>query len=151
MIADMDRSFDVPMHPRLAPWPRDIALRLRILAFLEALVALCWIDLCALFGFRAVRGLLRHVPVSRPPAIYDALLLVRVAVRDACVFYVRDVACLQRSAVVTWMLRRRGLPAHLIVGYRAMPLRGHAWVEVHGVVVWDSLPTLAHYRVLDRI
>jgi len=34
-------------------------------------------------------------------------------------------------------LRRRGIPARLVIGTKVMPLLAHAWVEVDGVVIND--------------
>jgi len=136
---------------RLSPWPRNISRPRRMWAFMSALTDLLLLDVYGLFGFDAVRQAVVRVPFAKTPVSYDALALVRVAVRDACVFYVKPVACLQRSAVVTRMLRRRGVGAQLVVGYGAMPVRCHAWVEVDGEIVWDRTPGIAHYRVLDRI
>jgi hypothetical protein len=138
---------------RIIPWPSNIPLRVRVLAFLSAEFELMWMDICKFAGYRILRDAVRRVPVSARPASadVDALMLVRIAVRDACVFYVKPVRCLQRSAAVTRMLRRRGLPAQLIVGHRAVPVLSHAWVEVDGEIVWDSLPGISHFRIIDRI
>ncbi len=95
--------------------------------------------------------MIARLPSTSTRASNDALTLVRVAVRDACVFYPKQVHCLQRSAVVTSMLRRRGLRARLIIGYQTKPILGHAWVELDDKVVWDHDPRLPHYRILDRI
>lgn len=109
------------------------------------------IDVCGALGFRIIRRIVGCVPIARSQYGYDALAIVRVAVRDACVFYVKPVQCLQRSAVVARMLRRRGLAAQLVIGYQSMPVKWHAWVELDGRVVWDRLSGLEHYRAVDRI
>jgi hypothetical protein len=71
-------------------------------------------------------------------------------VRDAATFYFKSVRCLQRSAAVTRMLRRRGVSAELVIGYQPLPLRSHAWVVVSGHVVSDEVDGLEHYRIVDR-
>lgn len=73
------------------------------------------------------------------------------AVDEACVWYVRRVLCLQRSAVAVWLLRRHGLPAHLVIGYRPIPFESHAWAELDGKVVNDRPQYQRVFTVLDRI
>jgi len=48
------------------------------------------------------------------------------------------------------MLRRRGVNATLVIGYRSLPISCHAWVEHDGTVVWDSRSDLPSFHVLDR-
>lgn len=139
-----------PVSHRLAPWPRAVPVTLRVAIFVEAMLELMWLDFCALFGLRAQCAAVSRVRQSPTPCSYDALALTRVAIRDAAVFYVKRVHCLQRSAAVTRMLRRRGLAAELVVGSQAMPVRLHAWVEVAGVVVLEQISGLSHYQVICR-
>ena len=72
------------------------------------------------------------------------------AVDRACVFYGKEVRCLQRSAAAAVLLRKAGFRAELVVGVQTCPFRAHAWVEIAGRVVNDKpyVPTL--YAVLDR-
>jgi hypothetical protein len=60
------------------------------------------------------------------------------AVLLATCLYWKPVLCLQRSVCLVRMLRDCGVPARLVVGYRALPFFSHAWVEVDGRVVNDS-------------
>lgn len=144
-------TFGREPQSRISPWPSNIPFHVRVLAFLSAELELVWMDLCKVAGYRILRGAVNRVQVAARPASGDALTLVRIAVRDACVFYVKPVRCLQRSAAVTRMLRRRGLAAQLVVGHRTAPVLSHAWVEVDGEIVWDALPGISHFRVIDRI
>jgi hypothetical protein len=64
---------------------------------------------------------------------------------------VKRAACLQRSAVATWLLRRHGVPAELVIGYRPLPFESHAWVEVDGQVVNDLPQYKKVFKVLDRL
>lgn len=73
------------------------------------------------------------------------------AVDEACVWYLRRVLCLQRSAVAVWLMRRRGLSAHLVIGYRPVPFESHAWVELDGHVVNDRPQYQRAFTVLDRL
>jgi Transglutaminase-like superfamily len=137
--------------PRLAPWPKDIPFLVRGYAFVEALLTLLWLDVLGLLGFRKAHAVVAGRPVSSPDVSYDALHLVRIAVRDATVFYFKPVHCLQRSATVTRMLRSRGLAASLVIGYLPAPIRGHAWVELNKQIVWDNYSSVGYAHVLDRI
>ena len=64
-------------------------------------------------------------------AICDAVLL-------ATCFYWKPVLCLQRSVCTVRLLRRHGIVARLVIGYRPSPFFSHAWVEVDGRVVYGS-------------
>ena len=64
-------------------------------------------------------------------AICDAVLL-------ATCFYWKPVLCLQRAVCTVRLLRRNGIAARLVIGYRPSPFFSHAWVEVDGRVVYGS-------------
>ena len=64
-------------------------------------------------------------------AICDAVLL-------ATCFYWKPVLCLQRAVCTVRLLRRHGIHAHVVIGYRPSPFFSHAWVEVNGRVVYGS-------------
>jgi hypothetical protein len=72
------------------------------------------------------------------------------AVSIACIWYPKQVFCLQRSAAATKLLRRHGIPAEMVIGAKRMPLRAHAWVEVEGRVVSDKPEVQTDYLVMDR-
>ena len=63
--------------------------------------------------------------------ICDAVLL-------ATCFYWKPVLCLQRAVCTVRLLRRNGIHAQLVIGYRPSPFFSHAWVEVNGRVVYGS-------------
>lgn len=128
---------------------RRTGLRQALLVF-EALAALAWFDLLSWRGFEHVHAFTRRRPVSgreRP----DACARVCAAVEEACVWYVKRAYCLQRASVTTWLLRRRGVRAELVIGYRPMPIDSHAWVEVAGRVVNDRPQYQRFFHVLDRL
>jgi hypothetical protein len=139
------------IQPRLEPWPSDVPLSRRAALIGAALLDLLWIDVCGRLGFRRLYKAVAKVRLRNSGYRENALRLVRFAVRDACVLYYKNVQCLQRSAVVTRMLRRRGLPAQLVIGFQPQPAEFHAWVELDGSVVWDYRSQLPFFRVLDRI
>jgi hypothetical protein len=60
------------------------------------------------------------------------------AILLAAAIYVKPVLCLQRSTCAVRMLRRYGVPARLVIGFRRQPFFCHAWVEVEGRVANDS-------------
>ena len=72
------------------------------------------------------------------------------AVDRACVWYRKEVLCLQRSAATTCLLRRHGVPAQLVIGAQQIPFKAHAWVEVDGRVVNDKPYMREMYQVLER-
>ena len=64
-------------------------------------------------------------------SICDAVLL-------ATCFYWKPVLCLQRAVCTVRLLRKHGIHARLVIGYRPSPFFSHAWVEVDGRVVYGS-------------
>lgn len=60
------------------------------------------------------------------------------AVHVATCFYWKPVLCLQRAVCTVRLLRRYGIAARLVIGYRPSPFFSHAWVEVDGRVVYGS-------------
>ena len=57
--------------------------------------------------------------------------------------------CLAKSLVLFLVLRRRGLPAELVIGVTKArgPLEGHAWVRLGGANVGDPLSCIALARL----
>lgn len=66
-------------------------------------------------------------------------------------FYWKPIRCLQRSIVMTRLMRRNGIHAQVVIGYRAAPFFGHAWVEVDGRAVGDSPVYGSRLHILQRI
>jgi hypothetical protein len=71
-------------------------------------------------------------------------------VEQACVWHPKQKLCLQRSAVVTCLLRSLGIPAEMVIGVHKMPFYGHSWVEVEGRVVNDHKNVQTFFHVLSR-
>jgi hypothetical protein len=87
----------------------------------------------------------------RPLAVRpDIGVLVCGAINRACVFYFKEVQCLQRSAATVCLLRDLGVSGNLVIGAQHLPFRAHAWVEVDGKVVNDKADVASNYAVLDR-
>lgn len=133
-------------------------VRIRRAARLAILTAQAWLallvfDLIALAGFSRVHRQVRRrrvMPHRRAPLglrVDDVIW----AVDEACVWYFKRAACLQRSAVATWLLRGHGVAAELVIGYRPVPFESHAWVEVAGIIVNDRQQYQKFFAVLERL
>lgn len=68
----------------------------------------------------------------------------------ACVFYPKEVRCLQRSAATAVLLRRYGYDGEMVIGAQMVPFKSHAWVEVRGSVVNDKPYIVEIYKPLAR-
>ncbi len=116
----------------------------------HAWLGLIAFDLALFAGFSRVHARLRrHCPRRRSPS-WAAADDIIWAVDEACVWYVKRAACLQRSAIATWLLRRHGVAAELVIGCRPLPFESHAWVEVDGHIVNDQPQYRKYFSVLDR-
>lgn len=120
---------------------------------LTALFGLFAFDL--LLRFRGFEALVRKVEGWRTvePHRTDTEICRRVCamVNRAQVYYPKKAMCLQHSAVVTCLLRRKGVPAQMVLAAQEFPPKGHAWVEVDGAVVNDFRQVKTRYRELRRI
>jgi transglutaminase superfamily protein len=98
-------------------------------------------------------GLLQsvHNETARSRAkTFDEVDRVCHAIDLACIWYWKQVLCLQRSAATVLLLAERGLRAELVIGAQHIPFKAHAWVEVDGQVVNDKPYMREIYAVLDR-
>jgi len=120
------------------------------------LVLRAWIELLrvewrlAMRGFPVVYENVRDSPVHNSGLSAQAGEEICHAVDLACVFYFKQVRCLQRSAATTVLLRHAGLAAEMVIGVQPCPFRAHAWVEVAGRIVNDKPYTSEMYTVMDR-
>jgi len=83
---------------------------------------------------------------------YPAEIVTRVcqAVNLASIWYPKQVQCLQRSTVTTFLLRRYGVPAQMAVGAQNIPFKAHAWTEVNGQAINESKDVQKIYSVWER-
>jgi hypothetical protein len=125
------------------------AIRFTILAA-HAWLALAAFDVARFAGFARTCERLRRLRPADRRSWADADDIVW-AVDEACVWYVKRAACLQRSAVATWLLRRHGVRAEMVIGCRPLPFESHAWVEVDSRVVNDRPQYQKVFTVLDRL
>ncbi len=100
-------------------------------------------------NFQALHEKVRRCPVRTGNA-RDARARVCRAVDLACIWYFKEVECLQRSIVTARLLRKHGIHARLVIGVRPAPFKAHAWVEVEGQVVNDKPYVNQLYAILDR-
>ncbi|MGH9738434.1 MAG: lasso peptide biosynthesis B2 protein [Candidatus Acidiferrales bacterium] len=109
-------------------------------------------DLSARFrGFGAVYGFVRNWPTPSGRIMPSQIEAIASAVDKASVFYLHRILCLQRSIATALLLRAHGFPAHVVIGFRAFPSSGHAWVEVQGSVVGGHQILRQRYREIDRL
>jgi hypothetical protein len=120
------------------------------LTTIEAWVGLCVFDIARLRGFPVLHRNVRAWPIRARRSALSAADVIW-AVDEACVWYLKRSACLQRSTVATRLLRRHGIAAELVIGYRPIPFESHAWIEVDGRIVNDLPQYQARFTVLDRL
>lgn len=103
-------------------------------------------------GFHSLIKRVENWPTKKPQATDRNLCRrVRAAVDRAQMYYPKKAMCLQHSAVVTCLLRRRGVPAQMVLAAREFPPKAHAWVEVLSEVVNDSADVRNNYRPFRRL
>ena len=121
------------------------------LLFIRAYWQLIHFDLYLARGnFRALYDEVRNYPIRSRSPLPDAVNRVCADVDLACIWYWKQVLCLQRSAATACLLKHYGVPAKMVIGTQQMPFKAHAWVEVAGKVVNDKPYTPEIYVVLDR-
>ena len=120
---------------------------------LAAFIGLLAFDLLLkIRGFESLIRKVEHWPTAEPRTTdLETCRRVRAMVDRAQVYYPKKAMCLQHSAVVTCLLRRRGVPAEMILAAQEFPPKAHAWVEVDGRVVNDLTAVQKIYRVMRRI
>lgn len=117
----------------------------------RAYVELILIDLYLLrHDFAALHTCIRNCPVNNTAPVPGTEEAVCASVDRASIWYLKEVLCLQRSAAAVRLLRKHGIPAHMVIGAQGMPFRAHAWAEVNGRVVNDRPYMTEIYSVLDR-
>jgi hypothetical protein len=119
--------------------------------FFQALFVLLVYDiLSALCRFQAIYSMVRGWKVSGETDDAGIIDRVCLAVNYACVWYPRQALCLQRSFVTTYLLRKHGVAAEMVMGAQKLPFKAHAWVEVDGRAINERSNVQATYAVWDR-
>lgn len=112
------------------------------------------------WGLRRVQGVLARRPLRAGKADHDvqgrraAAQRLAWCVQVSAAYGPWPANCLQRSLVLWWFLRRRGLQGDLRIGVRRDPdsekLDFHAWVEHGGCVINDRHDVRERYATFDR-
>lgn len=121
------------------------------LLFLKAYWQLAVFDLyLARKDFPALHCKVRSYPIKKKRAGSESVDQICSAVDMACIWYRKEVRCLQRSAATACLLKDFGIPARMVIGARQIPFKAHAWVEVNERVVNDKPYMSELYLVLDK-
>jgi hypothetical protein len=120
---------------------------------LAAFIALAAFDLLLKFaGFQSLIRKVERWPTAEPRTTdREVCRRVRAMVDRAQMYYPKKAMCLQHSAVVTCLLRRRGVPAEMVLAAQEFPPKCHAWSEVEGEVVNDKRSVKNNYFILRRL
>jgi len=123
-----------------------------VILFLQTLCALLAYDaICACCSFETIYTMVSRWKVaSNEGNAQDELDHVCAAVNYACIWYPKHALCLQRAFVTTYLLRKHGLEARMVLGAQKIPFQAHAWVEVNGRAVNERSDVQATYSVWDR-
>lgn len=102
-------------------------------------------------GFKTLHATVKRWKLKQTNS-HDSQTIAKgcAVVEQACVWHPKQKLCLQRSAVVTCLLRSLGIPAEMVIGVHKMPFYGHSWVEVEGRVVNDHKNVQTFFHVLSR-
>jgi hypothetical protein len=105
----------------------------------------------AMRGFGSIqRRLKRQRPAEQAPSLEIQEAVCNAVLLATCLYW-KPVLCLQRSVCAVRLLRRYGIAAKLVIGYRPAPFLSHAWVEVDGCVLNSSAAYQSRMRVLCTI
>src|SRR5260370_29420786 len=101
-------------------------------------------------NFAALYDAVRRHSLGNTPCSSDVIERVCSSIDMACLWYWKEVLCLQRSAATTCLLRSHGVPAQMVICTQQMPFKAQPWVEVERRVVNDKPYVSEIYMVLDR-
>lgn len=93
-------------------------------------------------GFDATTSYIRRcvAPVPTAGSADDSFVSkTEYAVAMAAALYPGRALCLERSLVLYYLLRRRGIPVTYCQGVQPCPFLAHAWVEFRGQPINDVL------------
>ena len=122
-----------------------------MILFFQALFMLMAYDILSAFcRFRTIYAMVRCWKPNSKTAGSNVIDRVCTAVNYACIWYPKQALCLQRSFVTTYLLRKNGVRAHMVLGAQRLPFKAHAWVEVDGGAINERSNVQATYAVWDR-
>lgn len=123
---------------------------MKLLIIIEAVAELAFHDLFVRIAtFETLLLRIKSIPLPIKSQPDDPTDIVCECLSVACGLYPVRTLCLKRSYVLVRMLRRRGVPAMIVIGVQTLPFKAHAWVTVEGRVVDDMLATREHFTVLE--
>ena len=119
--------------------------------FCQALFALFVYDMLNIFRpFKTLHSTVRGWKTANKSGGKCTVDCVCRAVDYACAWYPKRALCLQRSFVTTYLLRKHGVPARMVLGAKKVPFKAHAWVEVDGCPVNERFDVQATFGVWER-
>ena len=119
--------------------------------FCRAIFALLGYDvLSTVCPFNTLYLMVKRWKVDLRAADSATIERVCTVVNYACIWYPKQALCLQRSFVTTYLLRKSGIAAHMVLGAQKLPFKAHAWVEVDGQAINERSNVQATYAVWDR-
>jgi hypothetical protein len=95
---------------------------------------------------RAASFAASHVDADR-----SSVARVEYVVAMAAALYPGEAACLQRSLLLYWYLRRAGVPVRYCMGVQMYPFLAHAWVEHRGEPINDVPEHVRRFREIDGV
>lgn len=101
-------------------------------------------------NFARLHRIVRGWKVASREVPQDIVDQVCKAMNHACVWYPKRALCLQRSVVMTCMLRSYGVSAQMVLGAQRLPFKAHAWVEVDRQAINERTNVQALYGVWER-
>jgi hypothetical protein len=101
-------------------------------------------------NFQVLYDKVRAYPIRRIPNEAYTVEQLSAAMDMACIWYWKEVPCLQRSSATTCFCRDHAVDAALVIGVQQIPFKSHAWTEVDARVVNDRSYVAEIYTVLDR-
>ena len=122
-----------------------------MILFSKALFLLLAYDIfSALCRFQTIYTMVRGWSVDSKIDRSASIDQICMAVNYACVWYPKQTLCLQRSFVTTYLLRKHGVAAQMVLGAQKLPFKAHAWVEVEGQAINERSNVQSTYAVWDR-
>lgn len=141
---DISPTTDFSPHNDIRPFKHETLI---------AFIGLLAFDLLLkLRGFQALIEKVEKWPTAEPRTTdSETCRRVSATVDRAQMYYPKKAMCLQRSAVLTCLLRRCGVPAEMILAAQHFPAKAHAWVEVAGTVVNGNQSVRTKYLRLRQV
>jgi Transglutaminase-like superfamily len=122
-----------------------------VILFFQALFMLLAYDtLSSLYPFQTIYSKVKSWKTNSKSGGSGGVDRVCWAVNYACVWYPKQALCLQRSFVTTYLLRKHGVAAEMVLGAQKLPFKAHAWVEVEGQAINERSNVQATYAVWDK-